>query len=297
MQDRIIMQDRELQFSSPLVMAILNVTPDSFTDTEHLMDINSITAAAARALTQGADIIDIGGCSTRPSSGAVDEIEEMRRVRLGVIAVRTAFPNAIISVDTFRSKVAEEAVNCGADIINDISGGMLDPEMFTTVARLHTPYILTHTRMQHFAPQEPFLDGQIGAHAPFFEGHVLAEMPSTGDIIEDMLNFFRIRIEQLQQLGVTDIIIDPGYGFGKTLEQNYEILRRQAELLVLDKPLLAGVSHKSMIYKPLNVAPYDTQIGTAAINMMALHNGAHILRVHEVKDAKQLIKLHSLCQA
>ena len=121
MQDRIIMQDRELQFSSPLVMAILNVTPDSFSDTEHLMDVNSITAAAARALTQGADIIDIGGCSTRPSSGAVDETEEMRRVRLGVTAVRTAFPNAIISVDTFRSKVAEEAVNCGADIINDIS--------------------------------------------------------------------------------------------------------------------------------------------------------------------------------
>lgn len=281
------MQDRQLRLDSPKVMAILNITPDSFSDTVHLMDVNSITLAAAKALSQGADIIDIGGCSSRPNSDPVSEEEEIRRVRLGVTAVRTAFPNAIISVDTFRSKVAEDAVMHGANIINDISGGLLDPEMFMTVARLRVPYILTHARVP----------GQ--AHAPFLDGVVLDDIPSTGDIIKDMIAFFRHRIEQLRQLGVEEemIILDPGYGFGKTIEQNYEILRRQEELLELDLPILAGVSHKRMIFTPLDVAPYDTVVGTSAINMMALHHGATIIRVHEVKEAKQIITLHNLCQA
>ena len=295
MKDCINMQDRQLRLSTPLVMAIINVTPDSFSDTEHLMDINSITVAAARALTQGADIIDIGGCSTRPCSNPTDEEEEMRRVKLGVTAVRTAFPNAIISVDTFRASVAEEAVNCGANIINDVSGGLRDPEMFDTVARLHVPYILTHTRVPEQLPSDSIMEGQYGA-IPVLDSQVSFEMPSTGDLMEDMISFFRLRIAQLQQLGVEDIIIDPGYGFGKTLEQNYEILRRQEELLVLDMPILAGVSHKTMIYKPLEVPPHDTLVGTAAINMMALHHGAHIIRVHEVKEAKQIVKLSMLCR-
>lgn len=290
------MHGRELRLDSPLVMAILNVTPDSFSDREHLMDVNSVTVAAARALQQGAEIIDIGGCSTRPKSNPPSEEEELRRVRLGVTAVRTAFPDAIISVDTFRAHVAEVAVSeCGADIVNDVTGGLSDPEMFATVARLKTPYILTHTRISDEAAS-PYLEGQIPASADFFEGRPAAQVTSSDDLITDMMMFFRTRIDELRRYGVEDIILDPGYGFGKSLEQNYEVLRRQRELLCLDYPILAGISHKSMIYKPLNIAPQDTVNGTTALHMVALMGGASILRVHEVKEAKQTIELFKLCQ-
>lgn len=283
------MQDRQLRLSQPLVMAILNVTPDSFSDTEHLMDADSIVAAAARALSQGADIIDIGGCSTRPDSCPASEAEELRRVRLGVTAVRKAFPDAVISVDTFRGKVAEVAVKeCGADIINDVSGGFSDPSVLEVAGRLKAPYILTHTRAV----------SSVGSAVPVagLESSSAADA-SSGDIIADMLAFFRERIALLSSLGVEQIILDPGYGFGKNLEENYEVLRRQRELLELGLPILAGVSHKSMIFRPLGVLPSDTLVGTSAINLVALQNGAAILRVHEVREAKQVIKLHQLCQA
>lgn len=291
------MQDRQLRLDKPLVMAIVNVTPDSFSDTVHLMDAESIAAAAARALSQGADIIDIGGCSTRPDSEPVDEAEELRRVRLGVTAVRSAFPDAVISVDTFRSRVAEEAVSdCGADIINDVSGGFIDPAIFEVAARLRAPYILTHTRVVKPADTSSSEPRFAGLSASL-EGRISAESPATGDLIDDMLAFFRNRIAELHRAGVEEIILDPGYGFGKTLEQNYELLRRQRELLALGLPVLAGISHKSMIWRPLGIAPSDTLVGTSALHMIALQNGAAILRVHEVREAKQIIKLHSLCQA
>lgn len=285
------MQGRQLRLASPLVMAIINVTPDSFSDTEHRMDVPSVVAAASEALSQGADIIDIGGCSTRPDSAPVSEEEELRRVRLGVSAVRELSPQAIISVDTFRARVAEEAIACGADIINDISGGFIEPEIMAVAGRLGVPYILTHTR----APQAS--ENHVSAGLPDIPEGASVAAVSSGDIVADMLAFFRERIAVLQGLGVKEIILDPGYGFGKTIEQNYEVLRRQRELLELGLPVLAGISHKSMIYKPLGIKPYETLVPTSALNMVALQGGASILRVHEVREAVQIIKLHSLCQA
>lgn len=284
------MHGRQLRLTKPVVMAIINVTPDSFSDTEHLMDESSVAAAAQRALAQGADIIDIGGCSTRPDSEPVSEEEELRRVRLGISVVRAAFPDVVISVDTFRSRVAEEALACGADIINDISGGFVDPEILAVAGRYRAPYILTHTR----APQAS--ENHVSAGLPV-AGAALSAVQDSGDIVADMLAFFRERIAVLRSLGVEDIILDPGYGFGKTIEQNYEVLRRQRELLELGLPILAGISHKSMIYKPLGIKPYETLVGTSALNMVALQGGASILRVHEVREAVQIINLHSLCQA
>lgn len=282
------MQGRQLRITSPLVMAIINVTPDSFSDTKHLMDADSIAHAAAEALTQGADIIDVGGCSTRPDSAPVSDEEELRRVRMGVSAVRAAFPDVVISVDTFRARVAEEAIACGADIINDVSGGLIEPEIMAVAGRLHAPYILTHTRVLQTSENHTSAGLPVGSSA---------EQPFSDDVVADMLAFFRERISLLRSLGVENIILDPGYGFGKTIAQNYEVLRRQRELLVLGFPILAGISHKSMIYKPLGITPQQTLVGTSVLNMVALQEGASILRVHEVREAKQVISLYSLCQA
>lgn len=268
------MHGRLLDCSKPLVMAIINVTPDSFSDAEHALTEEAVLALAERHLAAGADMLDIGGYSTRPGADFVSAEEEWRRVEMAASAIRRAYPDVILSVDTFRADVAELTVKkCGVDIINDISGGQLDPEMFATVARLRVPYILTHTRG---TPE------------------TMQSLTNYNDLMADLLAYFREKIAALRQLGVQDIIIDPGFGFAKTLEQNYLLLSRMHELDVLNCPVLAGISHKSMIYKPLGIRPQDTLCPTTALHMVCLQQGAAILRVHEVREARQVIQLYSL---
>ena len=217
-------------------------------------------------------MLDLGGCSTRPGSEPVSEEEEWRRIRLAASAIRREWPETILSVDTYRAAVARKAVEeCGVNIINDISGGTMDPDMFATVAELQTPYILTHMR---------------GTPA------TMQQFTDYGNLISEVLAFLQEKVDQLHRLGVKDIILDPGFGFAKTVEQNYELLRKLHYLHALGLPILAGLSRKSMIYKALNCTPQDALNGTTALHMLALEQGATILRVHDVKEAKEAIILH-----
>lgn len=258
----------------PLVMAIINVTPDSFSDTEHCLTEEKILALAEQHVLAGADMIDIGGYSTRPGADEVTPEEEWRRVQLAATVIRRRFPDITLSVDTFRADVAEKAVTlCDVDIINDISGGQLAPEMFATVARLRAPYILTHTRGTPSTMQQ---------------------LTDYADVVNDVKAFFAEKVAELNHLGVEHIVLDPGFGFAKTLEQNYQLLSRMTELADLGYPILAGVSHKSMIYKPLGIAPHQTLVPTSALHMACLERGADIIRVHEAMEAVQVVKLYSL---
>jgi len=221
-------------------------------------------------LSDGADIIDVGAHSSRPGAAPVSLQAELDRAVPVIEKLAGLFPDAILSIDTFRAEVAEQAVRSGAHIVNDISGGSLDAGMFATVARLRVPYILMHMRgtpetMQQFAQY--------------------------ADIATDIAVYFGERISALRTLGVRDIIIDPGFGFAKTLEQNYELLRRVDELHYLGLPILAGISRKSMIYRKLGITPGESLPGTIALNALLLAKGAHILRVHDVKEAKQVVDL------
>ena len=264
-QNTLHIGDQLLEIDHPLVMGIINVTPDSFAC--HCTSITeaAVMTEAAKALNEGADILDIGGCSTRPGYEPVSEEEEWRRVRIGLSAIRKHWPEAIVSVDTFRASVARKSVEqFGANIINDISGGDLDADMFATVASLRVPYIITHAR-------------EIGDH----------------DVISEVVGVLQEKADTLHRLGVRDLIVDPGFGFGKTLEQNYELLRKLHYLQALELPVLVGVSRKSMIYRALGITPGEALGGTIALNTLALENGAAILRVHDVKEAKQLTTIYS----
>lgn len=276
-QSGINIRGKFLTGESPLIMGIINVTPDSFSDVTHCLTEDSVLTLAARHIRAGADILDIGGYSTRPGADEVTPDEEWRRVQMAASCIRQAFPNVIISVDTFRASVASKAVlSCGVDIINDISGGEIDPDMFATVARLRVPYILTHTR---------------GTPA------TMQSLADYTDVVAEMKWYFREKLYALAALGVRDVIIDPGFGFAKTLEHNYQVLAHLSEFKEFGLPILAGLSHKSMIYKPLGLRPSDTLSPTSALHMVCLQQGASILRVHEVKEAKQIVTLHSLlCQ-
>lgn len=268
-------------FNRPLIMSILNITPDSFSDTVHLyhthsdsQNLEQLLSAARQHLDAGADILDIGGYSTRPGAEEVSADEEWKRVQWAAAAIRHAFPDAVLSVDTFRASVAEKAVReCQVDIINDISGGQLDPDMFATVAQLDVPYILTHTRG---TPQ------------------TMQSLTSYHDFLGEIDDYFQQKIAQLRQLGVSDIILDPGLGFAKTTQQNYTLLREMQRLTRFGLPLLAGISHKSMIYRPLGILPSETLNGTTALNMVSLLNGADILRVHDTREAKEVVSLYQL---
>lgn len=252
-------QGRLLNLSTPQVMGILNLTPDSFYAASRVEKEKSVRMRVRQIVDEGGAMIDVGACSTRPGAEAVDAKEEMRRLRNGMKAVREEAPDAIVSIDTFRADVAKMAVEeLGADIVNDVSGGLLDERMFNTVTQLGVPYILT-------------------------------DVQSTN--MKDMMLYFASKVQQLRDLGQKDIILDPGYGFGKTLEENYLLLNQQEMLTIFELPLLVGVSRKSMIYRLLDCTPNEALNGTTVLNTIALTKGTSILRVHDVKAAVEVVSI------
>jgi dihydropteroate synthase len=262
---------RLIDLQVPKVMGILNVTPDSFYKGSRYLSEGSILAAAEKMISDGADIIDIGGYSSRPGAEHIPLPEERKRVLPAIKLITSHYPEAIISVDTFRAEIAREAVcDLGAHIINDISGGEADKRMSALIAELNVPYILMH------------MQGMPGT---------MQIDPQYEDVVSDIIKWFGIRINRLQSSGVKDIIIDPGFGFGKTIDQNFEILSRLNEFSVTGLPVLAGLSRKSMIWKTLDNNPEDALNGTTALNTIALMKGADILRVHDVREAVETIKL------
>lgn len=251
--------------NQPQIMGILNVTPDSFYAESRTQTEEAITHRVEQMVTEGADMIDIGAYSSRPGANDVSAEEESNRLRMGLGIVRRLYPEIPISVDTFRADVARMAVEeGGADIINDISGGMMDKNMFRTIARLGVPYILMHMQGTPDTMQT----------APHYE-----------DVRREVLLYLAERIDRLNQLGAKDIIIDPGFGFGKTLEHNYELMNHLEDFQELERPLLVGISRKSMIYKLIGGTPQTALNGTTVLNTIALSKGAHILRVHDVSQA------------
>lgn len=259
------------EFARPQIMGILNVTPDSFYAGSRTIDEGSIARRIECMVSQGADMIDIGAYSSRPGADEVSPEEEIARLSRGMKLLREIAPDILVSVDTFRADVARQAIEeMGVDIINDISGGALDDKMFDTVARLNVPYILMHMRGR---PENM---------------NTLCEYSDvTADVIADLST----KTRTLALLGVNDVIVDPGFGFSKTTEQNYEMLRNIEAFHSLERPLLIGVSRKSMIYKALGITPDEALNGTTVINTIALLGGASILRVHDVKEAIEAVKL------
>ncbi len=261
--------------SRPVVMGILNVTPDSFYAESRKQSDESIHRQVEQMLADGAGIIDIGAYSSRPGASDVNQEEEMKRLRHGLSIICQVSADAIVSVDTFRADVARMCVEeYGVGIVNDISGGEMDNKMFATVARLGVPYILMH---MHGTPQDM-------QHAPHYD-HVTAEI----------VQYFALKIQQLRELGQKEIILDPGFGFGKTIEHNYELVRNLEALHVFGLPILVGVSRKSMIYRLLDNTPQEALNGTTVLNTLALSMGASILRVHDVKAATEAIKIVEAC--
>jgi dihydropteroate synthase len=259
-----------LVIDKPIIMGILNITPDSFYEGHIEKSAASITDMVEKMLTEGADIIDIGGQSTRPGSKRISAIEETERVMPVIETIIKKIPQAIISIDTYHSQVATAAVNAGASLVNDISAGTLDDKMIAAVAALQVPYIAMHIKgtpetMQH--------------------------NPQYGDVLKEVADFFIHKIEECKKAGINDVIIDPGFGFGKTIEHNFSLLKNLAVFKMLDKPILAGISRKGMIYKTLDIPAAEALNGTTCLNTIALLNGANILRVHDVKAAKQIVTL------
>lgn len=261
---------------SPKVMGILNVTPDSFYDGGKFNNQAQIVLQVKNILDQGATFIDVGGYSSRPGAENVSEEEELNRVIPVIELIVEKFPKAIISIDTFRSRVARNAIASGASIVNDISAGSLDAAMMDTVAELKVPYIMMH--MQG-TPQ------------------TMQDQPKYNHIVLEIADFFKKKLEKATLLGIKELIIDPGFGFGKTVAHNYEILQNLSNLTAFGVPVLAGVSRKSMIYKPLNTSPEEALNGTTALHMAALMNGAGVLRVHDVKEAFETIILFNKLQS
>lgn len=270
MQTTINCQGKLIDLARPCVMGILNVTPDSFYDGGRLENEKAVLLQAEKMLTEGATFLDIGGMSSRPGAEVIHPEEELKRVIPAVKAVHKEFPEAVISVDTVRSVVARQAVENGAHLINDISAGQFDDDLYATVADLGVPYILMHMQGQPKTMQVN---------------------PDYDDIVHDVLDFFVGEIEDLRDLGVKDIIIDPGFGFGKTVAHNYEMLNKMHVFKTLDVPILAGISRKSMICKVLKVNPKDALNGTTALHIVALQQGAKILRAHDVKEATECIAI------
>lgn len=262
-----------LDLKVPKVMGILNITPDSFYKGSRYTSEKEILKAAVKMLQDGADIIDVGGYSTRPGATDISFEEEGRRVLGAIKMISHEFPEAVISVDTFRADIAVEAVEqCGAKIINDISGGEADSAMFQVVQRLNVPYILMHMKG---------------------DPRTMQDNPVYDDIVADILKWFGERIFRLRSAGVKDIIIDPGFGFGKTIGHNFELISRLGDFSIAGLPLLIGVSRKSMIWKTLSITADEALTGTIVLNTVALLKGADIIRVHDVREAVQAVRLIS----
>lgn len=270
-----VMQSRGrlLDLHKPAVMGILNATPDSFYTKRQDSDTDSLLRTAEKMLKDGATILDIGGASTKPGQPVIDTGEELRRVMPVVAAIRGAFPGAWLSVDTYHAVVAREAVAAGADIVNDVSGARFDDDMLNTVAALGVPYIAMH--MQG-TPETMQRD------------------PRYNDVATEVRDYLRVLADDCAAKGIKDVIIDPGFGFGKTLEHNFQLLRAMHTFRILGRPILAGISRKSMVCKALHVNPDNALNGTTALHVLALQQGANILRVHDVREAMQVIKLVSL---
>ena len=260
-----------IDLTEPKVMGILNVTPNSFFDGGKHSDLKAILSQVEKMLSEGATFIDIGGYSSKPSAEFVSEDEEIERLLPVVQQIVREFPTAILSIDTFRSKVAQATIENGAAIINDISAGKLDDTMLETVAQLQVPYIMMHMKG---TPQ------------------TMQSMSQYGNIIKEMVFYFSERVAQARSLGINDIIIDPGFGFAKTIQQNFEVLNKLELFQMLELPLLAGVSRKSMIYRTLETTPEFALNGTTSLNTIALLKGAKILRVHDVKEAVECVTLY-----
>jgi dihydropteroate synthase len=254
----------------PLVMGILNVTPDSFFDGGRLDSEKALLERAEQMLREEADMLDLGAMSTRPGAMFISEEQERRRLLPAVKSIRREWPQAIISVDTFRADIAREAVEAGADIINDISGGTQDKKMFETIAQLKAPYIMMH--MQG-TPEN------------------MQKNPHYEDVVKEVGMFFSEQLQKLKSLGVHDVILDPGFGFGKTLDHNFQLLHELRYFDMFELPLLVGVSRKSMVNRLLGTKPETALNGTTAVHVLALERGADILRVHDVKEARQAVKV------
>lgn len=260
---------RLVDLSEPQVMGILNVTPDSFYSGSRMQTEDEIRSRVERIVAEGASMIDVGAYSSRPGADDVSVAEEMSRLRKGLGIVRSVCPDAVVSVDTFRADVAKMCVEeFGAGIINDISGGEMDSRMFTTVAKLGVPYILMHIKG---TPQ------------------TMQMAPHYDNLKREVMLYFAERVQRLRDLGQKDIILDPGFGFGKTLDHNYELMAHMEELKLFELPLLVGISRKSMIYKFTGGTPADALNGTTVLNVMSLLKGASILRVHDVKECVEVV--------
>ena len=270
MLQQINLSQRLHSLETPMVMGILNVTEDSFYDGGKYQTEDTVLSRVGQMLEEGADIIDIGAVSTRPGAQDLPEEEEVARIRKWVATIMSAYPDAMMSVDTWRASVARAAVQEGAAIINDISGGTFDPDMIHTIGELQVPYVLMHT------PAKP---DRMQQHTQY------------DDLLADMMEFFGQQIAKLHDAHVHDIILDPGFGFGKTLEQNYYLMDNLEAFHVFGLPILVGISRKSMIYKLLDTTPDHALNGTTVLNTIALTTGAAILRVHDVKEAVEVRKI------
>ena len=267
---------RLLDLSSPIVMGILNLTPDSFFDGGRYTTESAMLHQVEKMLHEGAAIIDVGGMSSRPGAVLISEVEELGRVLPAVAAIARRFPEAVISVDTFRAGVAAQSVAAGASIVNDIYAGRFDEKMFETVASLGTPYIMMHMQGDPSNMQK----------APVYD-----------DVVKEILQFFIEKMGQLRVLGVKDIVLDPGFGFGKTVAQNYLLLQNLSIFRMTELPILAGISRKSMICRVLGLRPEQALNGTTALHMVALQQGARILRAHDVREAMEVIRLWQQLEA
>lgn len=264
-----------LDLSRPRIMGILNTTPDSFFDGGVYNSVDAALTQAEKMLNQGADLLDVGGMSSRPGAELIDADEELRRVIPVLEALHQTFPEALLSIDTFRGKVARAAVDAGACMINDISAGSLDSSLLPTVVELQVPYVLMH--MQG-APK------------------TMQQKPEYKQVVEEVFDFLNERMQNLRAQGLHDIVLDPGFGFGKSLSHNYQLLKNLHIFKLGGAPVLAGISRKSMICKALGVNPGKALNGTTALHMVALQQGANILRVHDVKEAAECIRLYELLE-